>query len=151
MGELLGKNAKGGEVIELISDLGGGKTTLVRGLARGMGSSDTVASPSFTIQKVYQTEKLQPETKQPVAIQHFDFYRLGEHPEQMAHELEESMVDKNSLVVLEWATVMEQMLPETRLQITINKTDDEARQLIIKCPIQLFYLVEGIDAKVGRG
>src|SRR5690606_33786002 len=49
LGERLGKALKGGEVIELASDLGGGKTTLVRGLARGAKSSDKVASPTFTI------------------------------------------------------------------------------------------------------
>ena len=46
--EQIGNNLKGGEIIELISDLGGGKTTFVRGLARGMGSTDAVSSPSFT-------------------------------------------------------------------------------------------------------
>lgn len=149
IGELLGKNAKGGEILELKSDLGGGKTTLVRGLAHGLSSKDTVASPSFTIQKTYKTERLSVDTKQPITIQHFDFYRLGAHPEHMAHELEEAMLDKSNVVVLEWAIAVEQMLPEVRMQITISKVDNDARLLTILCPIQLFYLVEGLDAKVG--
>ena len=53
LGALLGKQLKGGEVIELVSDLGGGKTTFVRGLAAGSGSKDQVASPTFTLSKVY--------------------------------------------------------------------------------------------------
>ena len=49
----IGKRLRGGEMIELVSDLGGGKTTFTRGLARGAGSSDVVSSPTFTISKVY--------------------------------------------------------------------------------------------------
>ncbi len=145
---MLGKNSRGGEIIELKSDLGGGKTTLVRGLAKGLGSTDTVASPSFTILKVYSTRRLTAATKTNITIQHFDFYRLGQHPEQMAHELEEAMLDKTNVVVLEWATAVEQMLPLIRLQITMSKLDENSRHLSIVCPIELFYLVEGIDVKV---
>lgn len=56
LAEQLGKNLRGGEVIELVSDLGGGKTTFVRGLARGAGSSNHVASPTFTISRVYKVK-----------------------------------------------------------------------------------------------
>lgn len=61
LGEQVGKRLKGGEVIELISDLGGGKTTFIRGLARGMGSTDHVSSPTFTISKFYSV-KPKPQT-----------------------------------------------------------------------------------------
>lgn len=149
IGELLGKNVRGGEVIELQSDLGGGKTTLVRGLAKGVGSTDTVASPSFTIQKVYKTERLAKSVKGVIAIQHFDFYRLGAHPEQMAHELEEAMLNKANVVVLEWARAVEQMLPQVRVRVSIGRVDETTRNILITCPIQLFYLVEGIDGKIG--
>src|SRR6185312_5854101 len=64
----IGRKLQGGEVIELISDLGGGKTTFVRGLAKGMGSQDTVRSPSFTLSNEYRSGKL--------TLYHFDFYRL---------------------------------------------------------------------------
>ena len=70
LGERLGKSLRGGEVIELVSDLGGGKTTFVRGLARGAGSHDKVASPTFTISKTYVTDGYE--------IHHFDFYRLND-------------------------------------------------------------------------
>lgn len=55
LGEAMGKRLRGSEVIELVSDLGGGKTTFVRGLARGLGSTDKVSSPTFTISQVYKT------------------------------------------------------------------------------------------------
>lgn len=60
LGELLGKHLEGGEVIELRSDLGGGKTTFVRGLVRGLGSYDKVSSPTFTLKNVYKVSKNQP-------------------------------------------------------------------------------------------
>jgi len=68
LAEAIGRRLTGGEVIELVSDLGGGKTTFVRGLARGLGSADVVSSPTFTVSKVYKADKLE--------LHHFDFYRL---------------------------------------------------------------------------
>lgn len=66
----IGHHVKGGETIELVSDLGGGKTTFVHGLTAGVGSVDAVASPTFTISRQYKAGKL--------TIYHFDFYRLKE-------------------------------------------------------------------------
>src|ERR1700722_299415 len=80
LGRTLGQNLKGGEAIELSSDLGGGKTALVKGLANGAGSQDLVSSPSFTICNQYNTPKF--------VIYHFDFYRLSD-PGIIARELSE--------------------------------------------------------------
>jgi tRNA threonylcarbamoyladenosine biosynthesis protein TsaE len=82
----LGRNLKGSEVFELISDLGGGKTTFVRGLACGMGSTDHVASPTFTISREYVAGEL--------ALFHFDFYRLSD-PGVVAIELAEFIHELN--------------------------------------------------------
>src|SRR5689334_25117700 len=103
LGEAIGERLKGGEVIELVSDLGGGKTTFVRGLARGFGSSDRVASPTFTISKVYKSGSKE--------LHHFDFYRLQESG-LIAHELEEIIHDPMCTVVVEWAAVVKNVLPE---------------------------------------
>jgi tRNA threonylcarbamoyladenosine biosynthesis protein TsaE len=84
-GERIGARLRGGEVIDLSSDLGGGKTTMMRGIARGAGSKDHVASPTFTISKEYDAGKLR--------IIHFDFYRLTE-PGSMAMELADVVGDK---------------------------------------------------------
>ena len=77
----IGANIRGGEVIELVSDLGGGKTVFVRGLAKGMKSDDQVASPTFTINREYKTGDL--------VLSHYDFYRLSD-PGIISAELEES-------------------------------------------------------------
>src|SRR3989344_4647612 len=81
LGRLLGKLLKKPEVIELRADLGGGKTTFVRGLVKGFGSQDVVTSPTFTLNKVYQGRDGQ-------QIHHFDFYRLSE-PGIVADQLAE--------------------------------------------------------------
>jgi tRNA threonylcarbamoyladenosine biosynthesis protein TsaE len=134
-GEQLGSNLRGGEVIELASDLGGGKTTLVRGIARGMGSTDAVSSPSFTISKVYKSPRLE--------LHHFDFYRL-EDAGLMAHELHDVVGDNTVVIVAEWADVVSDVLPAQRIKISITKTGEESRRLDIQCPAALTYVLEGI-------
>jgi tRNA threonylcarbamoyladenosine biosynthesis protein TsaE len=136
LAEKLGKVLRGGEVIELTSDLGGGKTTFVRGLARGAGSSDTVASPTFTISKVYDTAGFR--------IHHFDFYRLRE-PGIVADELAEVVGDKQSVVVVEWADTVRHVLPEERLSIAIKQTPGGSRHITFRAPVALRYTVEAVQ------
>lgn len=111
LGEILGRHLSGGEVIELMSDLGGGKTTFVRGLARGAGSKHTVTSPTFTLSKVYKAGKMD--------IHHFDFYRLHE-PGVLADQLRESLDDPTITTVIEWSEVVADVLPKNRLTIKIE-------------------------------
>lgn len=135
LGERLGKALKGGEVIELVSDLGGGKTTFVRGLARGAGSEDKVASPTFTISKVYDCPNFQ--------IHHFDFYRLPE-PGVVADELAEAVGDPGVVVVVEWADVVQHVLPKKRLTIRLIQTPQGDRELTFTCHSDFAYLLEAV-------
>jgi tRNA threonylcarbamoyladenosine biosynthesis protein TsaE len=123
----------GSEVIELVADLGGGKTTFVRGLARGIGSSDHVSSPSFTISNEYHGSKLQ--------LIHFDFYRLAKSG-LMVNSLLEYFTEPSVVVVVEWADIVNQVLPAKRLSIRFRVTSENARQLIMTYPKSLQYLVE---------
>ena len=136
LGERLGKALKGGEVIELISDLGGGKTTFVRGLARGAGSSDKAASPTFTIGKVYKTDRFE--------IHHFDFYRLHEAG-IVADELAEVVGDPKTVAVVEWGDVVRHVLPQRRLTITIKQTPDGSRQFTVRAASGLQYLLGAVQ------
>lgn len=122
-GESIGASFQGGEVIELIGDVGAGKTTMVRGIARGMGIDETVQSPSFTINRVY-------ETNSGKRLVHYDFYRLQDAG-IMANELAEALSDKDTSVVIEWADAVEQVLPDDKLTITILSTDETTRRLTI--------------------
>jgi tRNA threonylcarbamoyladenosine biosynthesis protein TsaE len=138
VGEMIGKHLQGGEVIELVSDLGGGKTTLVRGLARGFGSPDKVASPTYTISKVYKHGSRE--------LHHFDFYRLQEAG-LISHELTEVIEDPACTVVFEWGEVVQNVLPAERLTVIITKTGEEMRKLEFRYPDNLAYLTEGITDK----
>lgn len=137
LAEHLGAALKGGEVIELVSDLGGGKTTFARGLVRGLGSHDTVASPTFTISKVYDAGTLQ--------VHHFDFYRLPEAG-IIADELAEVTGDSQIVTLVEWADVVKHVLPDDRLTITIHQTPEGHRRLAFHCPPALAYLLKAVQA-----
>lgn len=130
----IGEHLRGGETIELVSDLGGGKTTFTKGLAKGAGSSDVVASPTFTISKVYKAPKFD--------IHHFDFYRLPDAG-LAAHEVEDLIGDRSIVIVSEWSGVIEHILPEQRLTLRISRTGDNTRVIEVSYPERLEYLLEG--------
>lgn len=131
LAENLGKRLRGGEVIELVSDLGGGKTTFVRGLARGMGSQDIVRSPSFTLANQYQSKNL--------TLYHFDFYRLDD-PGVVRHELTEALADPRSVVAVEWAEVVKQALVHPYISVIMEPTTEHARRLTFTYPERYSYL-----------
>ena len=106
-------------VIELVGDLGAGKTQFVRGLAIGAGSADAVQSPTFTISRVYRGEG--------ITIYHFDLYRLGEEPGIIAEDLKELINDQQALIVTEWAEAAD-VLPPGRIRISITVTDENERK-----------------------
>jgi tRNA threonylcarbamoyladenosine biosynthesis protein TsaE len=134
LGRKIGARLKGGEIIELTSDLGGGKTTFVKGLADGFGSDDPVTSPTFTISNVYT----RPDNLQ---IHHFDFYRL-DSAGVIANELAEAVGDGRTVVVVEWGGIIHDVLPENRVLVTITATGDTKRQLEFTYPQSLEYLFE---------
>jgi len=135
LAEQIGHNLSGGEVIELVSDLGGGKTTFVRGLARGMGSPEHVSSPTFTVSKAYKAKELM--------LHHFDFYRLPEAG-LIGHELGEVLGEDENVIVVEWAGMVQHVLPEERLTVHIKNTGEETREFVISYPKSLSYLVENL-------
>jgi tRNA threonylcarbamoyladenosine biosynthesis protein TsaE len=129
----VGARLRGGEIIELVSDLGGGKTTFVRSLVQGMGSTDKVGSPTFTISREYTAGEL--------TLYHFDFYRLAEAG-IMTEELTEVMHDPKAVVAIEWAGIVEDVLPAERLTIRITATGETERTFEVTYPQKLAYLLE---------
>jgi len=134
--QIIGKSLQGGECIELISDVGGGKTTFVRGLAKGAESKDHISSPSYTISKVYTTPKFD--------IVHFDFYRL-EDAGLTSYNIEEEIADASSVIVVEWSDVIKHILPDERLIISISVIEDDSRLFKIQCPNSIAYLLAGLE------
>ncbi len=114
-------------IIELLGDVGTGKTTFTRGLAESLGIKEPVTSPSFTISKSYAFKKADKEC----TLVHYDFYRLKD-PGLMAEDLEESLSNPNAIVIVEWANTVENFLPKNRTIIEILLNDDGTREVNVK-------------------
>ena len=115
------------KVIELIGDVGVGKTTLTRGIAKGLGIQDSVTSPSFTISKQYTFDLL--DNIKGILV-HYDFYRLSD-PGIMQEDLLDKIALPNSITIVEWGQTVADLLPNTLTKITITLNDDESRTVAI--------------------
>lgn len=112
LGKQIGENAKPGQVYTLIGDLGVGKTVFTQGLAEGLGITGPVNSPTFTIVQVYEEGRL--------PFYHFDVYRIGDVSEMDEIGFEEYVYGEG-VSLIEWANLIEEILPEKYTQITILK------------------------------
>ncbi len=112
LGEKLGQAAKAGQIYTLIGDLGVGKTVFTQGMARGLGITEPISSPTFTIIQEYQEGRL--------PFYHFDVYRIGD-----IEEMEEIGYDDyffgQGVCMIEWANLIEELLPEQVIQVKIEK------------------------------
>lgn len=134
IGEKLGAKCKGGEIFLLSSDLGGGKTTLSKGIAKGLGSQDVVSSPTFTVSNVY-------DAKNDIKVYHFDFYRLQEGG-VVEQELRELTEDPKVVILIEWGDIIDESLPADMIRISIDRVSsgEDNRQVIVDIPDKYKYL-----------
>ncbi len=112
LGLSLGEKARPGEIYCLSGDLGVGKTVFTQGFAKGLGVKDTVNSPTFTIIQEYEGSKS--------PFYHFDVYRIGDLEEMEEIGYEEYFYGVG-ICLIEWAELIEELLPEDRIAITIRK------------------------------
>ena len=112
IGKALGENAKPGQVYTLIGDLGVGKTVFTQGVAKGLGITEPVNSPTFTILQVYEEGRM--------PFYHFDVYRIGD-VEEMEEIGYQDCFYGEGICLIEWANLIEEILPEDYVQITIEK------------------------------
>ena len=112
LGVTLGQRAKPGDVCTLVGDLGVGKTVLTQGIAEGLGITEPINSPTFTIVQVYEDGRL--------PFYHFDVYRIGDI-EEMDEIGYEDYFYGDGLTMIEWANLIEEILPKKRKEITIEK------------------------------
>lgn len=112
LGRSLGKEAIPGEVYTLVGDLGVGKTVLTQGIAEGLGIVEPISSPTFTIVQVYEEGR--------IPFYHFDVYRIGDI-EEMDEIGYEDYFYGDGLTMIEWANLIEDILPPKRKEITIEK------------------------------
>ena len=116
LGEKIGQMAKPGMVISLTGDLGVGKTVFTQGLAKGLGIEEPVNSPTFTIVQVYEEGRL--------PLYHFDVYRI-EEPEEMEEIGYEEYFYGQGVCLVEWASLVEEIIPPEAVWITIEKDLDK--------------------------
>lgn len=132
-GARIGALVRGGEMIELIGDVGAGKTTFTKGLGEGMGVDDDVQSPTFTIEREYQA-------RDGLQLHHYDFYRLAD-PGVVKYELAESVANPHVVTVVEWGETAHDVLPEDRIVIRLKYVKEgEARQCESTVPEHYAYL-----------
>lgn len=141
LGEALGSKLAGGETIELVGDLGGGKTIFTQGLAKGLGSQDNVSSPTFTLNKVYKA-------KNDLQIHHFDFYRLTEAGVMRA-QMHESVNNPQVVVVVEWSRIVRDVLPTDRISIKLEPTagDPDERLITVNYPEKFAEAIKAVQAE----
>lgn len=116
----LGTGCKGGEVFELVGDVGTGKTTFTKGLALGLGVTDDVQSPSFTISRVYKA-------RDGLELHHYDLYRLAE-PGIIQYDVAESVGDPKIVTVIEWGETVQGILPHGRTTVLFRYGEAETER-----------------------
>ena len=116
LGEKIGREAIPGQVYTLLGDLGVGKTVFTQGVAKGLGISEPICSPTFTIVQVYEEGRM--------PFYHFDVYRIGD-VEEMAEIGYEDYFYGEGICFVEWANLIEEIIPTDRIQITIKKNPEK--------------------------
>ena len=112
LGKKLAQEAQPGQVFSLVGDLGVGKTVFTKGMAEGLGITEPVSSPTFTIVQVYEEGRM--------PFYHFDVYRIGD-PEEMDEIGYEDYFYGQGICLVEWANLIGELMPEDTIHITIEK------------------------------
>jgi tRNA threonylcarbamoyladenosine biosynthesis protein TsaE len=121
VGEALAELLRARDAVALTGELGAGKTTLVQGVARGLGVAEQVASPTFTLVREYHGR---------LEVAHVDVYRLDRLQDVVDLGLEE-IADGEALLLIEWGDAIDVLLPADRLTIELTEPDDGARRLVV--------------------
>jgi len=116
----LGRDAKPGQVLALIGDLGTGKTSLTKYIAEGLGIEEHIISPTFTIIREYESGRL--------PLYHFDVYRIGD-PDELFNIGAHDYFYGQGLCVVEWADLVEEELPEDTMYIFIEYGSEEGERI----------------------
>ena len=130
LGEKIGRQARPGQIYTLTGDLGVGKTVFTQGVARGLGITEPISSPTFTIVQIYESGRL--------PLYHFDVYRIGDI-EEMEEIGYEDYFFGQGICLIEWADLIGEILPSDIISVTIEKDLEKGfdhRSIII----------EGIDS-----
>ena len=112
LGKQIGESVAPGSVLTLVGDLGVGKTVFTQGLAEGLGISDAVNSPTFTIVQIYEEGR--------IPLYHLDVYRIGDISEMDEIGYEDYFFG-NGVCLIEWAELISEIIPKEHISVTIEK------------------------------
>ena len=120
LGKRLAEQFKPNTVVALTGDLGAGKTALAKAIARGLGVTETITSPTFTIVQEYETGRL--------PLFHFDVYRVSDEDELFEIGFEDYF-KKGGICLIEWADLVEDMLPAGAVHIEMLYGEEEGERI----------------------
>lgn len=132
-GQMIGNCLSVGQVIVLTGDLGAGKTTLTKGIAKGLGIDQMIKSPTYTIVREYEGR---------LPLYHLDVYRIGDDPDSI--DLDDFLFG-NGVTVIEWGELLGEGLLEDYLEITITKQNDGRRLDVVAHGEHSQQLLEAIS------
>lgn len=121
LGFLIAKDIEAGDVIALLGDLGTGKTALTRYIAKGLGVTENINSPTFTIVKEYRSGRL--------PLYHYDVYRLGDGNDLLDIGAEEYL-EGDGVCIIEWADIVADVLPDDAIIIKLEYGDKESERIV---------------------
>lgn len=119
---LFAQTLSGGEFICLQGELGAGKTVFTKGIAQGLGISEVITSPTFSLHNIYNGK---------LTLNHFDFYRLNSVEEALVIGVADYFQLPNSVCVCEWASNISRLIPDNCINIIIEKIDENSRKITI--------------------
>jgi tRNA threonylcarbamoyladenosine biosynthesis protein TsaE len=124
LGERLAREFAPGTVVLLIGNLGAGKTTLAKGIVKGLGAApvEDVSSPTFTLIHEYGT---------PALVYHIDLYRLDDDAAVATLGLDE-LFETQAVVLIEWGERFPQLMPERRVEVTLRATEGDEREIRVE-------------------
>ena len=124
LGESLAAELPARAVVLLIGNLGAGKTTLAKGIVKGLGAAqpEEVSSPTFTLVHEYSP-----------SVYHIDLYRL-DHPTQLATLGLDEIFDRHAVVLIEWGERFPELMPQNRIEIQLRATGEDSREIEIVGP-----------------
>lgn len=124
LGRRLGQSARPGDVYALSGELGCGKTIIAKGIAEGIGITEDITSPTFTLLEIYENT---------VPLYHFDLYRI-EHDAELDHLYFEDYWEGTGVSVIEWAERAGTRLPDNTVHVTIEYINSTTRRIEIERP-----------------
>jgi tRNA threonylcarbamoyladenosine biosynthesis protein TsaE len=124
LGSRLGHILQLGDVVEFVGDLGGGKTTLIKGIAQGLGIEQTVTSPTYNIQRSYKLPN-------GGTLEHYDLYRLGDD-EILLQEMREIIETGDAIICVEWADHFRESLQADRFVVEVHYLNGDNRRIELR-------------------